>query len=111
MNAKGTHRLVTTTAILGVIAALLVAPANARFVDPDSGGNETLAAQSVTGGGSLGVPGEAPLTRELSTTPASTEERHWTSIGIGSGGGALLLAAFAALYFSGRPRERQVAMP
>jgi len=131
MNTKGTRRLVTTTAILGVLAALLVAPANARFVDPDSGGSADAAA-SATGGSSLGLTGDSPLTRVsapepegltgdgaltragahgTSDTSSSTNERDRTWIGIGSGGGALLLAAIAALYFSSRARERQVATP
>ena len=131
MKVKASHRLVTTTAILGVTAALLVAPANARFVDPDSGGSADAAA-SATGGSSLGLTGDSPLTRVSapepegltgdgaltrageqgpSTPPASTGERDWVRIGIGSGGGALLLTLIAALLFSNRGRGRQVAMP
>ena len=131
MKVKGFERLITTTALVGVTAALLVAPANARFVDPDSG-DSAGAVASATGGTSLGLTGDSPLTRVsapepegltgdgaltragaqgTSTTSASTDGRDWVRIGIGSGGGALLLALIAALLFTNRGRGRQVAMP
>lgn len=131
MNVQGPRMLVTTTAILGVIAARLVAPANAHFVDLDSGGSADAAAVA-TSGRSLGLTGDSPLTRVsapepegltgdgaltragaqgTSTAPAATDEREWMRIGIGSGGGALLLTLIAALLFSNRARERHVAMP
>jgi len=123
--------MVATTAVMAAVAVFLAAPAHAVLAMPDGGGSTESAVVS-TGAGErpLGLTGDSPLGRvsapepegltgdsaltraersAAATTSGAASETDWAWVGIGSGVGALFLAAIGAIAFTTRQRGR-VAM-